>query len=58
MKIIFNNEEEKKKYFEMMSESAVCPSDMGLDDPNNCDGWGCDTCWQLAISHDIKEPEA
>lgn len=53
MKIIFDSEEQKKKFFEEAFCPSVCPSDFKLEE--NCfQGQRCAKCWEEAIESEVK----
>lgn len=51
MKIIFESEEEKKRFVESMSNSEICPTTMFLEEIEDCAGdRSCSKCWMYATN--------
>lgn len=56
MRIIFDSEEEKEKFFGNLKRFMPCPSSIGYFD--SCELHDtCFECWEKSIPHEIKEPE-
>lgn len=55
MKIIFDSNEQKKKFVAMLEDSVCCPDSVIQDLPddwfgNSCDvGSSCSVCWEEAV---------
>lgn len=62
MRIIFESEEEKANFVEMMADSVEvpCPDSIGLiDERESCVGISCEDCWLSALekSSEVKKGE-
>ena len=53
MKIIFDSEEQKEKFIEVLS-SGGCPNEVGLNGFDNC-SVNCGDCWERAIEMKVVE---
>ena len=51
MTIIFDNEEQKKKFMGSLVKTNICPSYYGLC----CYGPLCTRCWEQALEIEVKE---
>lgn len=51
MKIIFDNEEQKKLFIDIMESNQICPSDMKLVD--RCGFPMCRMCWEEALRMEV-----
>lgn len=51
MKLQFKDNEERNSFIEKIAQEDICPCHMGLDHrgPDNCNGFPCDRCWELAL---------
>ena len=51
MTIIFDNEEQKKKFMDSLVKTNICPSYYGLC----CYGPLCTRCWEQALETEVKD---
>lgn len=53
MKIIFESEEEKYRFFKGLYNCDVCPDDLGLNVNGCLDDEGCKHCFENYIPHEV-----
>lgn len=64
MKIIFDSNEQKKKFVAMLEDSVCCPDSVIQDLPddwfgNSCDvGSSCSVCWEEAVQMEVQNEDS
>lgn len=56
MKIEFESEEQKEKFFDVLVDNSFCPSEIGIMHADNCSS-GCRDCLENAILCSVADGE-
>ncbi len=61
MKIIFDSEEQKDKFMDIVHEGFICPRELGLEDArrnSTCLSTPCITCWENSgVEMEVKDAD-
>lgn len=56
MKIIFDNEGQKKKFIKALGEYMNCPGNFGMEEGCvRCEKYKCEKCWEDAVEIEVRE---